>query len=250
MNNTQALVFLLCVIGLLYSGRIIKAARYFWWASVSSSHQFRVRDFSEPLPACQIRLLTERDHESCRAIYQLNEAGHFPVGYEDYFAEWLAGKKSLVIAIEAEGRLVAFGGINALQRKWLNLALLSFGMVHPDYHRKGFGTILLFARLALLPTTVVPWQVLLSPGLTSASFYNQFGFRFVSRDRDHRGRESDTLGAALRSVQRAGIDSALSIISTLPEVREAAIPPVAALVSDRKETDVSQKRNPSSEMHS
>jgi GNAT superfamily N-acetyltransferase len=165
--------------------------------------------------------LTERDYGSCKAIYQANEAGHFPVGYDGLFAAWLTSGKSLVVVIETDGHVVAFGGINAMQRNWLNLASLTFGMVHPDHQRRGFGTILLFARLALLPKTLLPWQVLLSPGLTSGSFYSQFGFRFLSRDQDSGGRQVDTYAAALRPVQRAELETAFSPISNSPDLRRA-----------------------------
>lgn len=230
MTNTQAALFLLLIVGLVYLGRtirrIIQATRYLWWACVSSSHRFRIRDNFESFPACHIRLLTERDYASCKAIYQANGAGHLPVGYDGLFAEWLTSGKSLVVVVETDDRVVAFGGINAMQRKWLNLASLTFGMVHPDHHRKGFGTILLFARLALLPRTRLPWQVLLSPGLTSGSFYSQFGFRFLSRDRDPCGRQVDTYAAALRPAQRAEFERAFSAISKSPEMRLAVLPSV------------------------
>ena len=230
MTNTQAALFLLLLFGLVYLGRtlprVIQAARYLWWACASSSHRFRIRDDLESLSTCHIRLLTERDYGSCKAIYQANEAGHFPAGYDGLFYEWLTSGKSLVVVIETEGGVVAFGGINAMQRKWLNLASLTFGMVHPDHHRKGFGTILLFARLVLLPRTLLPWQVLLSPGLTSGSFYSQFGFRFFSRDQDPCGRQVDTYAVALRPAQRAKLEKAFSAISSSPEMRRAVIPPV------------------------
>jgi GNAT superfamily N-acetyltransferase len=253
MNNTQAVLFLLLIVGLVYSGRtiprIIRAARYLWWACVSSSHRFRIRDNLESLPTCHIRLLTERDYESCKAIYQVNEAGHFPVGYDGLFAEWLTSGKSLVVVIETDGRVVAFGGINAMQRKWLNLASLTFGMVHPDYHRKGFGTILLFARLALLPKTLLPWQVMLSPGLTSGSFYSQFGFRLLSRDRGSGGRQVDTFAVALRPAQRAAFDRAFSGIPISPEVRRAVIPTVSALATEPRTVGIPENGNPNPETH-
>ncbi len=253
MNNTQAALFLLLIFGLIYSGRtirrIIRTARYLWWACVSSSHRFRIRDNLQSLPTCHIRLLTERDYGSCKAIYQLNEVGHFPVGYDGLFAEWLTSGKSLVVVLETEDRVVAFGGINAMQRKWLNFASLTFGMVHPDHHRKGFGTILLFARLALLPRTLLPWQVLLSPGLTSGSFYSQFGFRFLSRDRDHCGRQADTFAAMLRPAQWAEFDRAFSAISISPEMRRAVIPPVTALAAGPKTIEIPENGNPNPETH-
>jgi len=99
------------------------------------------------------------------------------VGYDGLFAEWLRSGKSLFVIIEAEGRVVAFGGINAMQRKWLNLASLTFGMVHPDHHRKGFGTILLFARLALLPRTLLPQFHRIVAHHTAGTEYFHVSFR-------------------------------------------------------------------------
>jgi GNAT superfamily N-acetyltransferase len=234
MNNSQAAMFLLLILSLVYSGRIFKAGRYVWWASIASSHRFRVRRDLKLLPTCRVRLLTECDYESCKAIYHLNEADNFPEGYEGLFTEWLVGKKSLAVAIETDGRLVAFGGINAMQKKWLNLASLTFGMVHPDYQRQGFGTILLLARLALLKKTLWPWQILLSPGLTSGTFYSQFGFRFLSRNRSPLGQDMDTFAAVLRPAERVAFDRVFSAISISPEVRHAVIPPMTGLGSEPK----------------
>jgi hypothetical protein len=253
MNNTQAALFLLLIFALVYAGRslrrIVRAARYLWWACVSSSHRFRIRGNLGSLPACHIRPLTERDYGCCKAIYQLNEAGHFPVGFDGLFGEWLMGGKSLVVVIETDDRVVAFGGINAIQRKWLNLASLTFGMVHPDQHRKGFGTVLLFARLTLLPRTLLPWQVLISPGLTSGPFYSQFGFGFLSRDRDHSGRQVDTFAAVLRTAQRAEFDSKLSTVSFSPDLRRALIPPMTALVTEPKTIEIPEDSKSNPETH-
>lgn len=171
------------------------------------------------------------------------------MGYDGLFVQWLTSGTSLVVVIETDGRVVAFGGINAMQRRWLNLASLTFGMVHPDHHRKGFGTILLFARLALLPRTRLPWQVMLSPGLTSESFYSQFRFRFLIRDRDPCGRQVDTFAAALRPAERAAVGRALSAISISPEVCRAVIPPVTALATELKLIGIPEKGNPNAETH-
>jgi len=230
MTNSQAAWFALIIAGLIYFSRIIgrgiRAAKYLWWAGVSSSHRFRIRGNLQSLPTCHIRLLTERDHETCKAIYQANETDHFPLGYDGLFSESLTNGKSLVLVIESEGQVVAFGGISAIQRKWLNLASLTFGMVHPDHHRRGFGTILLFARLSLLPRTRLPWQVILSPGLTSGSFYSQFGFRFRYRGPGPIGRPMDTYAAAIRPDQRAEFEKKVLAIPASPEVRQAVLPAI------------------------
>jgi len=122
MNNIQAALFLLLIFGssLFRPGRSRESFErrdIFWWACVSSSHHFRSRDDLRALPTCHIRLLTERDYGSCKAIYQLNEAAHFPVGYDGLFAEWLTSGKSLFVVIEKDSRVVAFGGIQRDAKK-------------------------------------------------------------------------------------------------------------------------------------
>ena len=54
---------------------------------------------------------------------------------------------------------------------------LSYGMVHPSYHGKGLGTVLLLGRLSLLPTEHdIAWIPSMATVEASAPFYARFGF--------------------------------------------------------------------------
>jgi len=68
--------------------------------------------------------------------------------------------------------------------KFLRRALLAFGMVHPQWHRRGVGTALLLARAAALPEPSPRWTLVLSTLSGSRSFYERFGFTKYGQHRD------------------------------------------------------------------
>jgi predicted N-acetyltransferase YhbS len=82
-----------------------------------------------------------------------------------------------VLVAEADGRVVATGGIEVLRAKDVEAAWLSYGMVLPEHQRRGIGTTLLLARLSLLPRVRTRWIVLMASVSGSESFYGRFGFR-------------------------------------------------------------------------
>jgi GNAT superfamily N-acetyltransferase len=56
------------------------------------------------------------------------------------------------------------------------VASLTYGMIDPTWHRRGAGTLLLLARVAILPEPA-PWGVLKMTNVQSAApFYQRFGF--------------------------------------------------------------------------
>jgi GNAT superfamily N-acetyltransferase len=63
---------------------------------------------------------------------------------------------------------------------------LSFGVVHPHHQRKGIGTALLLARIAILPKPQDFYCVSMSPLPNAQPFFRKFGFGFVAsyNDRD------------------------------------------------------------------
>lgn len=133
------------------------------------------------LPSCLVRPIVESDLASCEAIYRLNEPGRFPEGYFPYFSDWLRQKKSLVLVAESAGKVRGFGGVMQYVHPKLKLAALTFGMVHPQDHRQGYGTALLLARLSLFTEPSDHWAVFISTTGGSESFYGRFGFRSVGR---------------------------------------------------------------------
>ena len=127
-----------------------------------------------------IRAYEHRDRDACLAIYKANEPGRFPEGHFEEFAAELDKPGRLWLVIEDREELVAVGGIS-LDKSQHSAAHLMFGMIHPDRHFQGFGTTLLFARLAALPCPDRWTTVYLSPVETSKTFYQRFGFADFGR---------------------------------------------------------------------
>lgn len=141
--------------------------------------QFRIPISRRRIPHCHVRLLEDKDFDACEAIYRLNEPSRFPSGYFPRFSEWLRNRLALIIVIELNGEVVGVGGIAAQIQEDRYFAPLSFGMIHPTYHRNGYGTVLLLSRLALLrPHNGKIWALLTTAG-GSESYYCRFGFKFV-----------------------------------------------------------------------
>lgn len=135
-------------------------------------------------PRCRIRLFRQDDCLAAEEIYRLNEPGRFPPDYFDHFAAWLRSKESLILVAEDDGRVVGLGGVHYLETKYPTgtvFAALAFGMVHPQRHRQGFGTVLLLSRLAALPRPEPDYSILITTTGGSETFYERFGFRSIGR---------------------------------------------------------------------
>ena len=181
------------------------------------------------MPKCTIRLLREGDLEACEAIYRLNEPAHFPPGYFPKFADWLRNGRALILVAEQDGAVRALGGVNAQDRDGRYIASLSFGMVHPAYHRQGFGTALLLARLALLQSTKEYSFACLTTAGGSETFYGRFGFSFVNAVQATPEYLQRHYVVRVSTQDKARCAKALEAIFAAPLPREVQMPPLTDL---------------------
>lgn len=142
----------------------------------------KIDSYIRPL---QFRLYTPADLDVCSALYASNESGHVPAGYRPDFERWLADGQTLILVGESDGAPVACGGV-AYQNSY-DVAALTFGIVHSQHHRCGFGTTLLVARLALLEPDTRGCTVSMEVTSASFSFYRRFEFQGCVVTRDARG---------------------------------------------------------------
>ena len=153
-----------------------------WFRKWLDPHDvIRVPEPRRVLPKCHIRAFCDGDFEVCAEIYRLNEGKHFPVGVFENFAEKLRDeqKRPLELVAEVDGAVRAYGGI--CRQMGLRWAFLSYGMVHPQFQRCGFGTAVLLARVVALGKPKWDWRLALTTAGPSASFYDRFGFRYTGR---------------------------------------------------------------------
>lgn len=134
--------------------------------------------------------------DACLGIYKDNAPGRFPDGYLGEFETALQSPSNLYLVVESANRVVGVGGITRVPD--YQFVGLQFGMIHPEFHRRGFGSALLLARLSCLPAPD-PWQyVYLTAVGHSAGYYTRFGFEYCGRSTDQStGQELDNYRSRL-----------------------------------------------------
>jgi len=125
------------------------------------------------------------DLPSCVELYALNERGRFPDGIMEQYRNSLAAQKSYYLVCEKDGRIVASGGVSYWIRE--DMAVLCFGLVHPDFQGRGIGTALLLARLALLNPSRATYRVLIFGVERAIKFYRRCGFQDFTPWQDPNG---------------------------------------------------------------
>jgi len=127
------------------------------------------------LAACSLREYSPEDLEACIEVYRSNEPDFVsPDGLQN-FIDFLQAGTSYYLVIEHAGDVIGCGGLELVGDS--DNAWLMHGMVHREYHRRGFGTTLLAARIALLETDERPIELWARANSPVIPFYGRFGFR-------------------------------------------------------------------------
>jgi N-acetylglutamate synthase-like GNAT family acetyltransferase len=130
------------------------------------------------------RRLEMRDIPQCLELYKANEPNRFPKGGIEKYEISLRDPDAYFLVLQRESRIIASGGLQYWGRP--NMGVLYFGLVQPDYHRKGIGTALLLARLALFSPKQSAYSIFIFAVDKSIGFYRRFGFRkFHPWEDDH-----------------------------------------------------------------
>ena len=132
------------------------------------------------IPSSTVRQITTQDLDACRNLYVLNEPGRFPPGHLQTFTDSLESPAQLSVVVELHGQIAAVGGVYRTPESPQGCSL-AFGMVHPDLHKRGLGTTLLLARLAVLPRPTGVWWTFLASAGGSSTFFARFGFQHYGR---------------------------------------------------------------------
>ena len=127
------------------------------------------------MPASRIRLYAPADFDACVELYRLNEPNRFPADGLPIFEKSLNEDNVLRLVVEEHGEVRGCAAIHIQTANYMHFAMLSYGLVDPRWHGKGFGSVLLLARLACLPLDIEHVSLIAVP--SSKSFYESYGFR-------------------------------------------------------------------------
>jgi hypothetical protein len=165
----------------------------------------------------KIRPYVEADFATCLDIYRENfKQRKIPDHYEDEFIGVIQDSEILTLLLENESGIVGCGSV--CYEGGMERANLSFGLIHPNEQRKGYGSRLLVARIGLLNTNVDGVTVTLCATENSVGFYGRVvGFGEYGKEIDDYGNTFHWLylpvsqDLILRSLQTV-VDSGVKIV--------------------------------------
>ena len=134
-------------------------------------------------PDSTIRIFTDADIDACVAICAANHPEHMLLHEIEEHRQFLTEKPyapAPYFVVEVEDTIIACGGVatdgDAMHLCW--------GLVHPDWHRRGLGTKLLEHRLAWAKEHPDLEVVELCTSQKTKAFYEQFGFESIKFTKD------------------------------------------------------------------
>jgi len=121
------------------------------------------------------------DHAACLDILASNQERYFSLRDPGLYREFLARLPGFYGVVEGpEQHVLACGGF-CIEGP---TAVLTWGMVHADYHRRGIGRFLLNARMRRIAESPGVEKIVMNTAEPVLGFYERMGFAVVKHTPD------------------------------------------------------------------
>jgi len=148
-----------------------RAAQLERWATSAGASTMNGADVN-------VRSYTPQDRVACLAIFDGNTPDFFAPFERAEFAAYLDTASANYLVLEtATGVIIGCGGYYV--KPVGGVAGLAWGMVDRAWHKRGFGRVLLEARLALLRSSPDAELVRVNTSQNSRGFFERCGFRVL-----------------------------------------------------------------------
>jgi N-acetylglutamate synthase-like GNAT family acetyltransferase len=117
------------------------------------------------------------------AIFRSNIPTYFATEEEPGFINYLNHEIEWYIVLIHYGKIKACGGCNTTDAG--KPGIISWGLVHADYHGQGLGAILLAHRLNILHQQPAISSILLRTAQNTYQFYQNYGFELQTIKKDY-----------------------------------------------------------------
>ncbi len=131
-----------------------------------------------------IRKYQSSDHEACMEAFKTNVPKYFTIGEVGDFERFLNKLEDPAqennppfYVLELDEKLIGCGGFG--ERTDNDNISFIWGLVHNDYHKKGFGEQLLVFRLGEIKLQFPDRTIVLDTTQYSAPFFEKYGFETV-----------------------------------------------------------------------
>lgn len=116
-------------------------------------------------------------------LLRLSTPAFFSPEEEKSFVYYLSHEIEQYFVVKVGGEIVGCGGINFDDNG--STGKISWDIIHPDYHGKGYGTLLLQHRLKILKQTPGVNKIIVRTSQHAWKFYEKNGFHLVKQEKDY-----------------------------------------------------------------
>lgn len=132
----------------------------------------------------EIRAYQPKDFDALIHLLQLNTPKYFAKEEEADFSTYLKTKLEHYFVLELKEQIIGSGGVNF---KSENVGIISWGMIHPAFQHKGYGSKLLNFRLNLLLSNPKIEKIIVRTTQLVFPFYQKSGFTLLKIEKDYWG---------------------------------------------------------------
>lgn len=121
--------------------------------------------------------------ETVLNLMRLNTPQYFSIDEEKDFHYYLENKTEYYFVLEIDGVIVGCGGFNFSEDK--TIGKISWDILHPDFHGKSLGSILLDYRINELKKFKQVQLITVRTSQQAYGFYEKRGFRVIEIVKDY-----------------------------------------------------------------
>ena len=128
-----------------------------------------------------IRPYTPSDKPTVLGLFQLNTPRYFHPSEKEGFSNYLDNEREGFFVVEVDDRILGCGGVNYHGP----IGMLSWGIIHPEHHGKGIGTLLTNHRISILRSNPEVEEIVVRTSQHTYGFYLKQGFKVVKTEKDY-----------------------------------------------------------------
>jgi N-acetylglutamate synthase-like GNAT family acetyltransferase len=130
-----------------------------------------------------IREYKNSDKEAVLGLLRSNTPVYFSAEEESDLVHYLENEIEHYFVLEINGQVIGSGGFNFSGDK--TRGKISWDMLHPDFHGKSFGSMLLNYRIEKLQEFKEVQKIIVRTSQLAYLFYEKRGFRLLETVEDH-----------------------------------------------------------------
>lgn len=129
-----------------------------------------------------IRVYSTDDLNGVLELVRLNTPKYFHPSEIDDFKTYLETEVEDYFVVEVDEQIIGAGGLNYFPNR--REACISWGVIHPDYQKKGIGTLLTKHRTEIARKNEEVDTLIVRTSQLTFTFYEKMGFQLIRTEKD------------------------------------------------------------------